>query len=70
MIKTHLSLVLVDGFFLKYHLENLLLHIMICHNPYFNRWISAINPNVIKMTRYVTILILIDGFLQYYSLVG
>ena len=42
MIKTHLSLVLVDGFFLKYHLENLLLHIMICHNPYFNRWISAI----------------------------
>ena len=38
-----------------------------CHNPYFNRWFSAIrhrwlpsNDEVI-----VTILILIDGFLQY-----
>ena len=36
-----------------------------CHNPYFNRWFSAIelfgdNYTIIK----VTILILIDGFLQ------
>ena len=38
----------------------------ICHNPYFSRWFSA----MIKMTnklghRWVTILILVDGFLQY-----
>ena len=38
-----------------------------CHNPYFNRWFSAITitkkeDKDIK----VTILILIDGFLQYY----
>ena len=38
-----------------------------CHNPYFNRWFSAIS----KMDKYpsnlvqVTILILIDGFLQF-----
>ena len=37
------------------------------HNPYFNRWFSAIvriayNPIFFKK---VTILILIDGFLQY-----
>ena len=36
------------------------------HNPYFNRWFSAIKYNSLKhradMT--VTILILIDGFLQ------
>ena len=39
---------------------------MCCHNPYFNRWFSAINEwainNFIHML--VTILILIDGFLQ------
>ena len=39
---------------------------MFCHNPYFNRWFSAISEIPIsKMSRYkVTILILIDGFLQ------
>ena len=40
MIKTHLSLVLVDGF-----LQYLLSKIIITkknHNPYFNRWFSAI----------------------------
>ena len=37
------------------------------HNPYFNRWFSAIyNKGEIKLNRIrVTILILIDGFLQY-----
>ena len=37
------------------------------HNPYFNRWFSAINhkPQTIYTTKHVTILILIDGFLQY-----
>ena len=37
-----------------------------CHNPYFNRWFSAIEIKL--MDTYpcitVTILILIDGFLQ------
>ena len=38
-----------------------------CHNPYFNRWFSAISDiNTFKHTdKVVTILILIDGFLQY-----
>ena len=38
-----------------------------CHNPYFNRWFSAIyRPTKQKPSyREVTILILIDGFLQF-----
>ena len=36
------------------------------HNPYFNRWFSAIIADLrIKNGEIVTILILIDGFLQY-----
>ena len=37
------------------------------HNPYFNRWFSAIKlqTEVIKRFYVVTILILIDGFLQW-----
>ena len=35
------------------------------HNPYFNRWFSAIyRPTQRMYSNYVTILILIDGFLQ------
>ena len=36
------------------------------HNPYFNRWFSAIYGDFKRMEEagYVTILILIDGFLQ------
>ena len=35
------------------------------HNPYFNRWFSAIQYIIApKNTKKVTILILIDGFLQ------
>ena len=36
------------------------------HNPYFNRWFSAIERKELNNIRkgYVTILILIDGFLQ------
>ena len=35
------------------------------HNPYFNRWFSAMQKKVNKMNlNKVTILILIDGFLQ------
>ena len=45
--------------------------IKVCHNPYFNRWFSAIKTEkkikIIDIT--VTILILIDGFLQY-QLIG
>ena len=37
-----------------------------CHNPYFNRWFSAISllGGQISNLSGVTILILIDGFLQ------
>ena len=37
------------------------------HNPYFNRWFSAMLQMQILFLciEYVTILILIDGFLQY-----
>ena len=37
------------------------------HNPYFNRWFSAIKTpiNYLSVLNFVTILILIDGFLQY-----
>ncbi len=37
------------------------------HNPYFNRWFSAIcvKPLLNSLEANVTILILIDGFLQY-----
>ena len=37
------------------------------HNPYFNRWFSAMLKNISKQQEVpykVTILILIDGFLQ------
>ena len=42
---------------------------MLCHNPYFNRWFSAISNCLItkKGVLLVTILILIDGFLQSYK---
>ena len=36
------------------------------HNPYFSRWFSAMQPvKVLNMNLEVTILILVDGFLQY-----
>ena len=38
----------------------------ISHNPYFNRWFSAIKSELYKEDILkVTILILIDGFLQF-----
>ena len=38
-----------------------------CHNPYFSRWFSAIKDNFGYNSSFqdVTILILVDGFLQY-----
>ena len=46
--------------------KDIIKHEESCHNPYFNRWFSAIQkiPNT-EYTNPVTILILIDGFLQY-----
>ena len=43
---------------------------MMSHNPYFNRWFSAIdnNRNYVTGGTIVTILILIDGFLQSMSI--
>ena len=40
---------------------------VICHNPYFNRWFSAIKKYcaILLNSNSVTILILIDGFLQW-----
>ena len=37
------------------------------HNPYFSRWFSAIDTDVLPYSigNNVTILILVDGFLQY-----
>ena len=42
MIKTHLSLVLVDGFFAISMTMNKEDQCKLSHNPYFNRWFSAI----------------------------
>ena len=66
MIKTHLSLVLVDGFLQSGNSENLK-NWKFGHNPYFSRWFSAIRQNTKKLYRSdkVTILILVDGFLQF-----
>ena len=66
MIKTHLSLVLVDGFF-AIHLSKIIIIMKKSHNPYFNRWFSAIEEIINKapIDELVTILILIDSFLQW-----
>ena len=42
-------------------------YVIECHNPYFNRWFSAIRgeEEAIEIAEQVTILILIDGFLQF-----
>ena len=59
-------LILIDGF-LQYAVELGFKIAKKCHNPYFNRWFSAIKSShiIILMEQQVTILILIDGFLQY-----
>ena len=59
-------LILIDGFLQsKKHLKKYLMKIS--HNPYFNRWFSAIQGEEIEIyiEESVTILILIDGFLQF-----
>ena len=58
-------LILIDGF-LQLLADTSITFADISHNPYFNRWFSAIDLDVLKANiKYVTILILIDGFLQY-----
>ena len=83
-------LILIDGF-LQYSYEVYNQMVTLRHNPYFNRWFSAIQTEIIKRfyverhnpyfnrwfsaikkrhfksasQKNVTILILIDGFLQY-----
>ena len=59
-------LILIDGF-LQWDSDGLKNGQKQGHNPYFNRWFSAILSSVYKMKydNEVTILILIDGFLQF-----
>ena len=59
-------LILIDGF-LQFRKGYYLSKKYLSHNPYFNRWFSAItNSNHVPYDDdVVTILILIDGFLQY-----
>ena len=59
-------LILIDGF-LQCSINNRHIETTISHNPYFNRWFSAIKNKDDKrvVVFIVTILILIDGFLQY-----
>ena len=57
-------LILIDGF-LQLTTEASKVELNHRHNPYFNRWFSAIKEMVRLHEKKVTILILIDGFLQY-----
>ena len=61
-------LILIDGF-LQYELNVYKEVHEKCHNPYFNRWFSAISLKVAYTYTHnkVTILILIDGFLQWFK---
>ena len=58
-------LILIDGF-LQFSRVVFKTDSYNCHNPYFNRWFSAISKtsNIAYEINFVTILILIDGFLQ------
>ena len=58
-------LILIDGF-LQYIKANWYKGKNTGHNPYFNRWFSAIGlvHRTVRANPIVTILILIDGFLQ------
>ena len=64
-IKNVTILILIDGF-LQYYTDQIDHNTPQCHNPYFNRWFSAIMLELSdeQMLEFVTILILIDGFLQ------
>ena len=59
-------LILIDGF-LQLNKKEEIYSSKVSHNPYFNRWFSAIRDKKAfkRFLRKVTILILIDGFLQW-----
>ena len=58
-------LILIDGF-LQSKEKKESLYSLKSHNPYFNRWFSAIQTQKqANQLLIVTILILIDGFLQF-----
>ena len=60
-------LILIDGF-LQFVASGNIWGAGYSHNPYFNRWFSAIVYRQEKTSKEdVTILILIDGFLQYFK---
>ena len=65
-VKAVTILILIDGF-LQCVYKNMYIVEKNSHNPYFNRWFSAIGfKKELEMRKgLVTILILIDGFLQY-----
>ena len=59
-------LILIDGF-LQLMIRKRRFTPQKCHNPYFNRWFSAmLSLKRLLTVDIVTILILIDGFLQYF----
>ena len=59
-------LILIDGFLQSGPSPGLLALKQTRHNPYFNRWFSAMKESKMEIMPFakVTILILIDGFLQ------
>ena len=65
-VRTVTILILIDGF-LQLIYKNIQHTSTNCHNPYFNRWFSAMYLEITYQNNnfVVTILILIDGFLQY-----
>lgn len=66
MIKTHLSLVLVDGFF-AIHLSKIIIIMKKSHNPYFNRWFSAIAAKISQnFTFLCKKLVFSDNFCELY----
>lgn len=66
MIKTHLSLVLVDSFF-AIHLSKIIIIIKKSHNPYFNRWFSAIAAKISQnFTFLCKKLVFSDSFCELY----
>lgn len=66
MIKTHLSLVLVDGFLQSGNSENLK-NWKFGHNPYFSRWFSAIAAKISQnFTFLCKKLVFSDSFCELY----
>lgn len=67
MIKTHLSLVLVDGFFAISMTMNKEDQCKLSHNPYFNRWFSAIAAKISQnFTFLCKKLVFSDSFCELY----